>query len=127
MTEIRASPCFSYSQTQITFGTAIPLLRQRFGNPRVPLPGWASSLYFGYTPQKVIDYYIVHKANKRLYTLSRVLRKSGVHQVDLVSIYCSLTRSVLSYAAPVLAAIPDYVSDLIELLLKKQLVLHIQN
>ena len=44
--------------------------------------------------------YIVKKANKRLYAL-RALRKAGVTKVDLVSIYCSLIRSVLEYCAPV--------------------------
>ena len=57
--------------------------------------------------------HIVTKASKRLYAL-RLLRKSGVACADLVSIYCALIRSVLEYAAPVWAALPLYLDNLIE-------------
>ena len=51
--EIRVSPCFGLFYTQISTDTAIPLiLLQRFGNPRVPLAGWASFLYFREYPPK---------------------------------------------------------------------------
>ena len=38
--------------------------------------------------------YVVKKANRRLYAI-RQLKKCGVPQGDLVSIYCSLVRSIL--------------------------------
>ena len=59
--------------------------------------------------------HIATKASKRLYAL-RLLRNSGVACADLVSIYCTLIRSVLEYAAPrpVWAALPLYLDNLIE-------------
>ena len=64
--------------------------------------------------------YIVKKADKRLFSL-RVLRKAGVQQADLIEIYCSLIRSVLEYAAPVWACLPDYLADAIESVQKRAL------
>ena len=64
--------------------------------------------------------HIVTKASKRLYAL-RLLRKSGVACADLVSIYCALIRSVLEYAAPVWAALPLYLDNLIESVQQKAL------
>ena len=64
--------------------------------------------------------HIVTKACKRLYAL-RLLRKSGVACADLVSIYCALIRSVLEYAAPVWAALPLYLDNLIESVQRKAL------
>ena len=64
--------------------------------------------------------HIVTKASKRLYGL-RLLRKSGVACADLVSIYCALIRSVLEYAAPVWAAFPLYLDNLIESVQRKVL------
>ena len=57
--------------------------------------------------------YIVKKASKRLYAL-RVLARAGVSQTDLVLFYCSLIRSVLEYAAPVWACLPEYLNELVE-------------
>ena len=53
--------------------------------------------------------YIVKKANKRLYIL-RILRKVRVGRPQLVTVYCSMVRPILEYAAPVWSAIPDYLS-----------------
>jgi len=64
--------------------------------------------------------YKVTKASKRLYAL-RLLRKSGVVCADLVSIYCALIRSVLEYAAPVWAALPLCLDNLIESVQRKAL------
>ena len=64
--------------------------------------------------------HIVTKASERLYAL-RLLRKSGVACADLVSIYCDLIRSVLQYAAPVWAALPLYLDNLIESVQRKAL------
>ena len=64
--------------------------------------------------------HIVTKACKRVYAL-RLLRKSGVACADLVSIYCALVRSVLEYAAPVWAALPLYLDNLVESVQRKTL------
>ena len=64
--------------------------------------------------------YITKRANKRLYAL-RILKKSGLSQNDLLQIYCSLIRSILEYASPVWASIPDSLSDVIESIQKRAL------
>ena len=64
--------------------------------------------------------YIVQRARKCLYRL-RCLKKSGVMEGDLVLLYSSLIRSVLEYASPVWANLPEYLSLLIEGLQKKAL------
>ena len=64
--------------------------------------------------------HIVTKAFKRLYAL-HLIRKSDVACADLVSIYCALIRSVLEYAAPVWAALPYYLDNLIESVQRKDL------
>ena len=53
------------------------------------------------------------KANRRLYAI-RQLKKCGVPQGDLVSIYCSLVRSILEYASVVFANLPKYLSQDLE-------------
>ena len=55
-----------------------------------------------------------------LYAL-RVLRRSGLNTSDLVCVYTSLIRSVVEYASPVWAALPTYLSDLIESIQVKSL------
>jgi hypothetical protein len=57
--------------------------------------------------------YITKKGFKRLYIL-RQLKIAGISDKDLVLIYISLIRSVLEYAAPVWANLPQYLSDDIE-------------
>ena len=64
--------------------------------------------------------YIVQRACKRLYAL-RCLKKSGVMERELVLVYSSLIRSVLGYASPVWANLPEYLSLLIEGVQKKAL------
>lgn len=64
--------------------------------------------------------YIVRGANKRLQALN-LLKKSGLHHTDLVQIYCSLIRSIVEYASPEWAALPDYLSDLIEAVQRRAL------
>ena len=58
--------------------------------------------------------YIVQRARKRLYAPLRCLKKSGVMEGDLVLVYSNLIRSVLEYAFPVWANLPEYLSLLIE-------------
>ena len=57
--------------------------------------------------------HITKKGFKRLYIL-RQLKIAGISDKDLVLIYISLIRSVLEYAAPVWANLPQYLSDDIE-------------
>ena len=64
--------------------------------------------------------YIVQRARKRLYAL-RCLKKSNVMERELVLVYSSLIRSVLGYASPVWANLPEYLSLLIEGVQKKAL------
>ena len=57
--------------------------------------------------------YVVKTANRRLYAI-RQLRKCGVPQGDLVSIYFSLVRSILEYACVVFANLSKYLSQDLE-------------
>ena len=47
---------------------------------------------------------IIKKANKRLYIINQ-LRKAGYSTKELVSVYCTLIRPILEYAAPVWSAL----------------------
>ena len=60
------------------------------------------------------------KGRKRLYELW-ILKKSGLSPPDLISVYCSTIRSVLEYPSPVWAALPAYLSDLLEQVQRKAL------
>ena len=64
--------------------------------------------------------YVFKKANKRLYAL-RLLARSKVPAVELIAIYCTLVRSILEYGSPVWAALPDYLSDVVEGVQRKAL------
>ena len=64
--------------------------------------------------------YITKKANKRLYIL-RILRRARVGYQQLVTVYCSLVRPILEYAAPVWSAIPDYLKAKVERVQKRAL------
>ena len=64
--------------------------------------------------------YVFKKANKRLYAL-RLLVRSKVPAVDLIAIYCALVRSILEYGSPVWAALPEYLSDVVESVQRKAL------
>ena len=64
--------------------------------------------------------YVFKKANKRLYAL-RLLARSKVPAVDLIAIYCALVRSILEYGSPVWAALPEYLSDVVEGVQRKAL------
>ena len=64
--------------------------------------------------------HIMSKTNKRLYAL-RVLRRAGVQKEHMVRVYCSLIRSVLEYAVPVWAALPECLNELLDSVQKKAL------
>ena len=53
---------------------------------------------------------MVKKANRRLYAL-RQLKKRSTPPSDIITIYCSLIRSVIEYAAVVYAGLPQYLSE----------------
>jgi hypothetical protein len=55
----------------------------------------------------------------------RILKKCGLPSIDLILVYCSIIRSILEYASTVWAALPDFLSDLIESVQKKVHVLRI--
>ena len=54
--------------------------------------------------------YIIKKANHRLYVF-RTLKKCSVPTSDLITVHCSLIRSVIEYASAVFANLPKYLSD----------------
>ena len=62
---------------------------------------------------------MLKKACTCLYAL-RSLKAAGLDQKDLVSVYCSLVRSVLEYASPVWTALHMYLQDLLEAVQKKE-------
>ena len=64
--------------------------------------------------------HILKKANSRLFAL-RLLKKAGLGHTDLITIYCSVIRSILEYASPVWAALPDYLSSHLESVQKRAL------
>ena len=62
--------------------------------------------------------HILKKAGKQLYMLYQ-LKRAGITQKDLVSVYVSLVRPVLEYACPVRHTnLPQYLSDNIEVIQK---------
>ena len=62
---------------------------------------------------------IVKKAGKRIYMLYQ-LKRAGVNQADLVTIYISVLRPVVEYACPVWHTnLPIYLSDNIEMIQKR--------
>jgi hypothetical protein len=64
--------------------------------------------------------YITKKANKRLCIL-RILRRARIGYQQLVTVYCSLVRPILEYAAPFWSAIPDYLKAKVERVQKRAL------
>ena len=65
-------------------------------------------------------YYIVKKANRRLYAL-RQLKKCKVPSADIVDIYCALIRSILEYASAVFAGFSKYLACYLENVQKRVL------
>ena len=66
--------------------------------------------------------YIMKKANRRLYTL-RQLGRCGVSAHDSVMVYYSLLRSILEYACVIFPELPQYLSDSLERIQKRALVI----
>ena len=64
--------------------------------------------------------HIIKKASKKLYSL-RVLRRAGVENDNILKVYLTTVRPVLEYAVPVWQAIPDYLSEAIEVVQKRSL------
>lgn len=56
---------------------------------------------------------LLKKANNCLYAV-RILKKSGVPVDDLVRIFWALIRSLLKYASPVWAELPEYLDKVTE-------------
>ncbi|KAK2185565.1 hypothetical protein NP493_228g04015 [Ridgeia piscesae] len=61
---------------------------------------------------------IVKKAGRRLYMMYQ-LKRAGITQKDLVSIYVSMVRPVLEYVWQ--TNLPQYISDNIEVIQKRAL------
>ena len=70
--------------------------------------------------------YIIKKANRHLYAL-RTLKKYGLPTLDLITVYCSLIRSVIEYASAVFANLPKYLSDALEGIQKRALRIILPN
>ena len=66
--------------------------------------------------------YVVKKANRRFYAI-RQLKKCGAPQGGLISIYCSLVRSILEYAIVVFANPPKYLSQDLERIQRRALAI----
>ena len=68
--------------------------------------------------------HIIKKASTKLYSL-RVLRRAEVEKDNILKVYLTTVRPVLEYAVPVWQAIPDYLSEAIEVVQKRSLKLSI--
>ena len=64
--------------------------------------------------------YVIKKANSRLYAL-RKLKKAGLSDKDLVTIYSSFIRSRIEYASPAWSTLTQGQSDLIESIQRRAL------
>ena len=64
--------------------------------------------------------YVIKKANSRLYAL-RMLKKAGLSDKDLVTIYSSFIRSRIEYASPAWSTLTKGQSDLIESIQRRAL------
>ena len=67
--------------------------------------------------------HILRKANSRLFSI-RLLKKAGLNHTDLIIFYCSVIRSMLEYASPVWADLPDYPCSYIETIQKRALKIY---
>ena len=65
---------------------------------------------------------VVKKANRHLYA-TRQLKKCGVPQGNLVSIYCSIVRSILENVSVVFANLPEYLSQDLERIQRRALAI----
>ena len=70
--------------------------------------------------------YIIKKANRHLHAL-RTLKKYGLPTLDLITVYCSLIRSVIEYASAVFENLPKYLSDALEGIQKRALRIILPN
>ena len=81
----------------VASSTAIPGLPCRFG-ARSAI--WRRKCHHLWLTRRVVASIIVAKAGKRVYMLYQ-LKRAGIGQHDLVTIYVSVIRPVLEYACPV--------------------------
>ena len=66
-----------------------------------------------------MDNIVREKTGKRLYMLYQ-LKRAGISQKDLVSVYVSVVRPVLEYACPIWHTnLRQYLSDNIEVIQKR--------
>ena len=79
-----------------------------------------NSLVYIYLTWKIHVDYILKKANSRLFSL-RLLKKAELNHIDLITIYRSVIRSILEYASPVWADLPDYLCSHLESVQKRAL------
>ena len=70
--------------------------------------------------------YIIKKVNRHLYAL-RTLKICGVPTSDLITVYCSLIRSVIEYASTVFMNLPKYLCDTLEGIQKRVLRIILPN
>ena len=71
-----------------------------------------------FTWSKHVDNF-VSKAGRRAYMLYQ-LKRAGISQTDLVTIYVSIIRPILEYACPVWStSLPKYLSDAIKMIQKR--------
>ena len=64
---------------------------------------------------------MVQKASKRVFMLYQ-LKRAGIRQADMVTIYLTVVRPIVEYACPVWHTnLPTYLSDSIEMIQKRAL------
>ena len=63
---------------------------------------------------------LTKKSSKKLYSL-RLLKRSVVEHENILKVYLSTIRPVLEYAIPIWQSIPDYLSDRVQYIQRREL------